>query len=128
MSYVARRFRGPETDELRGASLSAYWRNRWAFGTLDCDGDSKCRVPLTIRPSGALLVKAAEDVRSLLVIAPNGADVAAMLARLGFAPVVTPSSPLSIQGLPAGAYTVSADGGLRVVNVAADRAVEVTLP
>jgi hypothetical protein len=114
--------------ELRGASLSAYWRNRWAFGTLDCDGDSKCRVPLTIRPSGALLVKAAEDVRSLLVIAPNGADVAAMLARLGFAPVVTPSSPLSIQGLPAGAYTVSADGGMRVVNVAADRAVEVTLP
>jgi hypothetical protein len=73
---------------------------------------------LQLGGTGGLVVRSAKGEGAARVLSPSGWDLSWMMRLLGGGTEISPAQPLRLEGLPAGAYTVTLGPAATTVNVA----------
>jgi hypothetical protein len=74
-------------------------------------------VKLRLEETGGLVVRSARKEGAARVLSPEGWDLSWMMRLMGGSTEVTPAQPLRLDGLPAGAYTVTLGASAATVRV-----------
>jgi hypothetical protein len=80
-----------------------------------------------LTPGGSLEL-VSEELRGVPeIVTSDGWDVARLLTLLGSRPFIAPGEPMQLQGLPAGAYTISVEGHTATAEVTTAERVRASL-